>query len=140
MCVYRTAFVFKPIKCFCGLQFKLYYVLKYFLLWNGWIILRRLNIIKDFVTLFPFLTLHVVSLLLWEKIYSLSFFLKLLQYSDQAYSSGLFFFGSPHPSLDCKSHIGKKYLQQILDKFYQTFCLWYIFSVSWSWLIWKRSL
>ena len=38
-----------------------------FLLWNGWIILGRLNSVKDFATSFPSLNLHTVNLLLWRK-------------------------------------------------------------------------
>ena len=34
----------------------------------------------------------------------------------------------------------KRYLQQLLDKFYQTFCLRHAFSVTQLWLIWKSSL
>ena len=52
-------------------------VFKYFLLWNGWIILLRLYVIKDFATSFRSLTLDAVNLLLWREILSHSS--KLLQ-------------------------------------------------------------
>ena len=76
------------IKYCYGFQFKFHWVLKYFLFWNRWITLHRLNTIKDFATSFPSLTLHAVNLLLWKKIYSVLLFSKLLQYLDQLHSSG----------------------------------------------------
>ena len=56
------------------LQFKFHKVLKYFLLSNGRITLRRLNTIKDFATPFLSLTSHTINLLLWKKIVSLTLF------------------------------------------------------------------
>ena len=58
-----------------------------------------MNIIKDFATLFPFLTLHVVSLLLWEKIYSLSHFFKNYYSIQTKHTLQDFFFFCLTPSL-----------------------------------------
>ena len=56
------------------MQPKFQKVLKSFLLWSEWIILNRLNIIKDFATSFPSLTLHAVNVFVWNKILSFTLF------------------------------------------------------------------
>ena len=65
MCIYRKAFVFKPISkqlnilVGCNLSFTKSLNTSYFAMY-----LRRLNTIKDFASSFLSLTLHAVNLLL----------------------------------------------------------------------------
>ena len=78
------------------MQFKIHYVLKCFLPWNGWIIFSRLNPIKEFAT--SFINLHAVHLLIQKKILSLTLF-KIIAVSGLSILLRVFLMGrSGHPT------------------------------------------